>query len=98
MILAPHTLPEEVAFVLEQAVTALSAAAKDGSEVARYGLAEVQRCMGYIGGDIEVQADFEEDLAALYAEVNAEEYGADDDLPPIIQDEGLEQDFWGEAA
>ncbi len=98
MILAPHTLPEEVTFVLEQAVTALKAAAQDGSPVALAGLAEVQRCMTYIGGDIEVQADFEADLEALYAEVNADEYGADDDLPPIIQDEGLEQDSWGEAS
>jgi len=37
-------------------------------------------------------------LEAMYAEVNADEYGADDDLPLIIQDEGLEWDTWGEAA
>jgi hypothetical protein len=103
MILAPHTLPEEVAFVLEQAITALQAAAKDGSPVALAGLAEVQRCMGYIGypgghmGDIEVQADFEAELQAMYAEVNAEEFGEGDSLPPIIVD-SLPVDFWGEAA
>jgi len=82
MILTPNTLPEEVAFVLEQAVTALRAAAEDGSEVARCGLEEVNRCLGYIGAvggapltDIETWADRKEELQALYAELNAEEYG-----------------------
>jgi hypothetical protein len=46
--------------------------------------------------DVEVLADREEELQALFAEL-AEE-GADDELPPIIQDEGLEWDTWGEAA
>ena len=46
--------------------------------------------------DVEVAADREEELQALFAEL-AEE-GADDELPPIIQDEGLEWDTWGEAA
>ncbi len=82
MILAPNTLPEEVAFVLDAAVTALKAAAEDGSEIAQCGLEEVNRCLGYIGAvggapliDIEVWADREEELQALYAELNAEEYG-----------------------
>ena len=47
--------------------------------------------------DIEVYADREEDLEALFAELAAED-GADDELPPIIQDELPVQDFWGEAA
>jgi hypothetical protein len=46
--------------------------------------------------DVEVYADREEELQVLFAEL-AEE-GADDELPPIIQDEGLEWDSWGEAA
>jgi hypothetical protein len=46
--------------------------------------------------DVEVLADQEEELQALFAEL-AEE-GAEDELPPIIQDEGLEWDTWGEAA
>jgi hypothetical protein len=46
--------------------------------------------------DLEVLADHEEELQALSAEL-AEE-GADDELPAIIQDEGLEWDTWGEAA
>jgi hypothetical protein len=46
--------------------------------------------------DVEVLADREEELQALFAEL-AEE-GADDELPRIIQDEGLEWDTWGEAA
>lgn len=102
MILAKSTLsqgilPEQVAFVLEQAVTALKAAAEDGSEVARYGLEDVARCMSYIGGDIEVQADREEEVQALFAELAAED-GAGDELPPILVDPGFEGDFWGEAA
>ena len=47
--------------------------------------------------DIEFYADREEDLEALFAELAAED-GADDELPPIIQDEVPAQDFWGEAA
>ena len=47
--------------------------------------------------DIEVAADREEELQALFAEL-AEEDRADDELPPIIQDEGLEWETWGEAA
>jgi hypothetical protein len=46
--------------------------------------------------DVEVYADREEELEALFKEL-AEEDGADGDLPPIIQDEGP-LDFWGEAA
>lgn len=97
--LSENTLPEQVAFVLKQAVTALKAAAQDGSEVAGAGLAEVERCAGYVGLvlDVEVYADREEELQALFAELAAED-GADDELPPIIQDEGLEEDYWGEAA
>jgi hypothetical protein len=49
-----------------------------------------------IGLDVEVEADREEDLQALIAELA--EDGADDELSPIIQDEGLEWDAWGEAA
>lgn len=45
--------------------------------------------------DVEVYADREEDLEALFAELAAEE---GDELPPIIQDEVPVQDFWGEAA
>lgn len=48
--------------------------------------------------DIEVYADREEDLEALFAELAAEDDGADDELPPIIQDKVPVQDFWGEAA
>ncbi len=48
--------------------------------------------------DIEMYSDREEDLQALYAELAAEEDGADDELPPIIQDELPEWDIWGEAA
>lgn len=44
--------------------------------------------------DVEVYADREEELKALFTEL-AEE---DNELPPIIQDEGLEWDTWGEAA
>ncbi len=47
--------------------------------------------------DIEMYSDREEDLQALYAEL-AKEDGADDELPPVIQDELPEWDFWGEAA
>lgn len=47
--------------------------------------------------DIEFYADREEDLKALFAELAAED-GADNELPPIIQDEVPAQDFWGEAA
>ncbi len=47
--------------------------------------------------DVEVYADREEELQALFAEL-AEEEGSDVELPPIIQDEGLERDTWGEAA
>ena len=47
--------------------------------------------------DVEVLADREEELEALFAELAAED-GADDELPPIIQDGGLEWDHWGEAA
>lgn len=48
--------------------------------------------------DVEVYADREEELEALFAELAAESEGADDALPPIIQDGGLEWDHWGEAA
>ena len=48
--------------------------------------------------DIEMYSDREEDLQALYAELAAEDDGAEDELPPIIQDEVPAQDFWGEAA
>ena len=49
--------------------------------------------------DVEVYADREEDLEALFAELAAEDSeGAGDELPPIIQDEVPVQDFWGEAA
>ena len=50
--------------------------------------------------DIEMYSDREEDLQALYTELAAEENedGADDELPPIIQDELPEWDTWGEAA
>ena len=48
--------------------------------------------------DIEVWADREADLEALFAALHAEDDGADDELPPIIQDGGLEWDTWGEAA
>lgn len=48
--------------------------------------------------DVEVLADQEEDLEALFAALHAEDEGADDELPPIIQDELPMQDFWGEAA
>ncbi len=43
--------------------------------------------------DIEVYADREEDLAALFAALHAEDEGADDELPPIIQDGGLGEDW-----
>jgi hypothetical protein len=42
--------------------------------------------------DVEVYADREEELMALFAEL-AEEGGADEELPPIIQDEGLGEDW-----
>jgi hypothetical protein len=45
--------------------------------------------------DVEVYADREEELQALFAELIEE--GADDALPPIIQDEVPEFD-WEEAA
>ncbi len=56
--------------------------------------------------DVEMYSDREEDLQALYAELAAEDDGADtdpsggtgDELPPIIQDEVPDYDFWGEAA
>ena len=48
--------------------------------------------------DIEMYSDQEEDLQTLYAELAAEEDGAAHPLPPIIQDEIPEWDFWGEAA
>ncbi len=49
--------------------------------------------------DVEMYADREEDLQKLFAEL-AQEDGADDELPPIIQDEvpGEKWDTWGEAA
>lgn len=49
--------------------------------------------------DVEVYADREEEIQVLFAELAAED-GADDELPPIIQDEGLGEDWdtWGEAA
>ena len=47
--------------------------------------------------DVEVLADREEDLEALFAQLAAED-GADDELPPIIRDEVPVHDFWGEAA
>lgn len=39
--------------------------------------------------DVEVLADREEGVQALFAELAAE----DDELPPIIQDEGLSDDW-----
>lgn len=42
--------------------------------------------------DVEVYADREENLEALFAELAAED-GADDELPPTIQDEGLGDDW-----
>ena len=45
--------------------------------------------------DVEVFADREADLEALFAELAAEDA---DELPPVIQDEVPTQDFWGEAA
>lgn len=45
--------------------------------------------------DVEVYADREEDLKALFAELAAED---GDELPPVIQDEVPTQDLWGEAA
>ena len=47
--------------------------------------------------DIEVYADREEDLEALFAELAAKDR-ADDELPPVLQDEGLGGDNWGWAA
>ena len=49
--------------------------------------------------DVEVYADREEDVRALFVEL-AQEDEADAELPPIIQDEGLGDDWdtWGEAA
>lgn len=113
MILAANTQADEVAYVLKAAVIALKAAAQDGSAVAGAGLAEVERCAGYVGLvlDVEVYADREEELQAMYAELNAEEFGADDvaahwggssdpyaELPAIILDPGFEGDFWEGAA
>ena len=56
--------------------------------------------------DVEMYSDRKEDLQALYAELVAEEDGADtdpsggtgDELPPIIQDELPDYGFWVEAA
>ncbi len=42
--------------------------------------------------DVEVFADREKELEALFAALAAED-GADDELPPIIQDEGLGGDW-----
>ena len=42
--------------------------------------------------DVEVLADREEELQALFADL-----AEDDELPPIIQDEGLEYDWEGAA-
>ncbi len=49
--------------------------------------------------DVEMYSDREEDLQKLFAELAAED-GADDELPPILQDEvpGDDWDTWGEAA
>ena len=44
--------------------------------------------------DIEMYSDREEDLQALYAELAAEDEGVDEELPPIIQDELPDYDFW----
>lgn len=46
--------------------------------------------------DVEMHADREADLEALFAELAQE----DDELPPILQDEvpGDDWDTWGEAA
>ncbi len=43
--------------------------------------------------DVEVLADGEEEVKALFAELAEEDEGADDELPPIIQDEGLGDDW-----
>ena len=44
-------------------------------------------------GDIEVYADREDDLNALFAQLAAEDEGADDELPPIIVDTGFGEDW-----
>jgi len=49
MILAEGTLPEQVALALEASLTALRAAAEDGSEVARFGVMEVEAWLRRIG-------------------------------------------------
>lgn len=54
--------------------------------------------MGSLWLDLEVLADREEELGRLFAELAAEDEGAEDNLPPIIQDELPEWDTWGEAA
>jgi hypothetical protein len=53
--------------------------------------------MGTFWLDVEVYADREEELKAVFAELG-EEDKTDEELPPVIQDEGLEWDTWGEAA
>ena len=53
--------------------------------------------MGALWLDIELLADREEELELLFAEL-VEDEGVEDELPPIIQDEVPEWDFWGEAA
>ena len=50
----------------------------------------------YDFADVEVYADREEELQALFAEL-AQEDGADAELPPIIQDE-VPGDEWEWAA
>jgi len=49
MILAEGTHPEQVALALEASLTALRAAAEDGSEVARFGVMEVEAWLRRIG-------------------------------------------------
>jgi hypothetical protein len=51
--------------------------------------------MGILHLDVEVYADREEELKALFAELAKED--VDDGLPPIIQDE-VPQFDWEEAA
>ena len=47
--------------------------------------------------DVEVYADRFDDFEALFAELHTEDEGADEELPPIIQNGGLGED-WERAA
>ncbi len=48
--------------------------------------------------DVEVYADKYEDLNELFAQLAAEDEGADDELPPLIVDTPPRNDYEGEAA